>query len=154
MPIIGIVENLSGYVCPDCGNRVDIFKSGGGKKIAQEQSVPYLGSVPIDPKDCIDSDNGMAFIAENPNLPTAKAFTEIVPEDCYFLQNTDTHSQGDNELKVCLSSTANNLDAQLDPRFGRCPYLLIVDTETLQFEAIPNLAAGTLDGAGIQQRKQ
>jgi predicted Fe-Mo cluster-binding NifX family protein len=51
-------------------------------------------------------------------------------------------------LKVCLSSTANNLDAQLDPRFGRCAYLLIVDTETLQFEAIPNLAAGST--AGIQ----
>ncbi len=53
-------------------------------------------------------------------------------------------------MKVCLSSTANNLDAQLDPRFGRCAYLLIVDTETLQFEAIPNLAAGTAGGAGIQ----
>jgi len=53
-------------------------------------------------------------------------------------------------LKVCLSSTATNLDAQLDPRFGRCAYLLIVDTETLQFEAIPNLAAGSTGGAGIQ----
>jgi len=53
-------------------------------------------------------------------------------------------------LKVCLSSTANNLDAQLDPRFGRCAYLLIVDTETLQFEAIPNLATGSTGGAGIQ----
>ena len=53
-------------------------------------------------------------------------------------------------MKVCLSSTSNNLDAQLDPRFGRCPYLIIVDTETLQFEAIPNLAAGTKEGAGIQ----
>ena len=53
-------------------------------------------------------------------------------------------------MKICVSSTANNLDAQLDPRFGRCPYLLIVDTETMQFEAIPNLAAGTSGGAGIQ----
>jgi predicted Fe-Mo cluster-binding NifX family protein len=53
-------------------------------------------------------------------------------------------------MKVCLSSTANNLDAQLDPRFGRCAYLLIIDTETLQFESIPNMAAGTTGGAGIQ----
>ena len=57
---------------------------------------------------------------------------------------------GDKKLKVCLSSTANNLDAQLDPRFGRCAYLLIVDTETFQFEAIPNMAAGATGGAGIQ----
>ena len=52
-------------------------------------------------------------------------------------------------MKICLSSTANNLEAQLDPRFGRCAYLIIIDTETMQFEAIPNLAAGTREGAGI-----
>jgi predicted Fe-Mo cluster-binding NifX family protein len=52
-------------------------------------------------------------------------------------------------LKICVSSTANNLEAQLDPRFGRCPYLIIIDTENMQFEAIPNLAAGTREGAGI-----
>jgi predicted Fe-Mo cluster-binding NifX family protein len=53
-------------------------------------------------------------------------------------------------MKICLTSTANNLEAQLDPRFGRCAYLLIVDTETLQFEAIPNMAAAAGGGAGIQ----
>lgn len=53
-------------------------------------------------------------------------------------------------MKICLSSTANNLDAELDPRFGRCSYLLIVDTDTLQFEAISNTAAGSSGGAGIQ----
>jgi len=42
VPIIGIIENLSGYVCPDCGKKVDIFRSGGGKRIAQDLSVPYL----------------------------------------------------------------------------------------------------------------
>ncbi len=52
-------------------------------------------------------------------------------------------------MKVCLSSTSNSLEAQLDPRFGRCAYLIIVDIETMQFEAIPNLAAGTREGAGI-----
>lgn len=53
-------------------------------------------------------------------------------------------------MKICLSSTAANLDGQLDPRFGRCAYLLIVDTNTLQFEAIPNTASGATGGAGIQ----
>lgn len=53
-------------------------------------------------------------------------------------------------MKICLSSTGANLEAQLDPRFGRCAYLLIVDTETMQFEAIPNTAAGATGGAGIQ----
>ncbi len=53
-------------------------------------------------------------------------------------------------MKICVSATGNNLEAQLDPRFGRCAYLVIVDSETMQFEAIPNIAAGATGGAGIQ----
>jgi len=53
-------------------------------------------------------------------------------------------------MKICVSATANNLEAQLDPRFGRCLYLLIVDSETMQYEAIPNMAVGATGGAGIQ----
>jgi len=53
-------------------------------------------------------------------------------------------------MKICVTSTANNLDAQIDPRFGRCSYLVIVDSETMQFEAIPNMASGATGGAGIQ----
>jgi len=53
-------------------------------------------------------------------------------------------------MKICVTATANTLDAQIDPRFGRCSYLVIVDSETMQFEAIPNMAAGATGGAGIQ----
>jgi predicted Fe-Mo cluster-binding NifX family protein len=53
-------------------------------------------------------------------------------------------------MKVCVSATANSLDAPVDPRFGRCPYFIIVDLETMQFEAIPNFASGAMGGAGIQ----
>ena len=53
-------------------------------------------------------------------------------------------------MKICVSATAENLDAPLDPRFGRCPYFIIVDSETMQFEAVPNPASGAIGGAGIQ----
>jgi predicted Fe-Mo cluster-binding NifX family protein len=53
-------------------------------------------------------------------------------------------------MKICVSATSNSLEAQLDPRFGRCLYLIVVDSETLQFEAITNIAAGATGGAGIQ----
>jgi predicted Fe-Mo cluster-binding NifX family protein len=53
-------------------------------------------------------------------------------------------------MKICVTATTNSLDAQIDPRFGRCSYLMIVDSETMQFEAIPNMAAGATGGAGIQ----
>ena len=54
------------------------------------------------------------------------------------------------KLKVALSATAGNLDSQIDPRFGRCQYFVIVDTDTMNIEALPNMAAGAMGGAGIQ----
>lgn len=85
--VIGIIENMSGFVCPECGAALDIFRTGGGKKIADDLSVPYLGSIPIDPNICDDSDNGLPFITENKNSPAAKAFTEIVKKIKQFLKH-------------------------------------------------------------------
>jgi predicted Fe-Mo cluster-binding NifX family protein len=53
-------------------------------------------------------------------------------------------------MKIVVSSTANNLEAQVDPRFGRCAYLIVVDSETMKFEAIANVASEAGGGAGIQ----
>jgi ATP-binding protein involved in chromosome partitioning len=85
VPIIGIIENMSGFVCPKCGTETNIFKVGGGQKIAQDMSVPFLGSIPIDPEICRDSDNGMPFITEHVDSPATKAFTEIVKKIVSFL---------------------------------------------------------------------
>ncbi len=63
------------------------FPSGGGKRISRDLFVPYLGSIPIDPQVCDDSDNGLTFMAEKPDLPTAKAFAEIVTKIKQFLEN-------------------------------------------------------------------
>jgi len=86
MPIIGIIENMSGFVCPNCGAKVDIFQSGGGTKIAEELSIPFLGSIPIDQKICQDADKGMPFIVEHANSPASKAFLEIVEKINHFLE--------------------------------------------------------------------
>ncbi|HII86164.1 TPA: Mrp/NBP35 family ATP-binding protein [Candidatus Bathyarchaeota archaeon] len=86
VPVIGIVENMSGFVCPDCGAKVNIFRVGGGKKIAEDLSVPYLGSIPIDPNICIDSDNGVPFVAGKTTSPTTEAFAEIVRKIEHFTE--------------------------------------------------------------------
>ena len=78
MPIIGVVENMSGYVCPSCGEKVDIFQAGGGKKMAEEAAISFLGKIPIDPKISASSDKGVPFVTEKPDSPTSKAFLEIV----------------------------------------------------------------------------
>jgi len=53
-------------------------------------------------------------------------------------------------MKICVSATEGSIEAQVEPRFGRCPYFVLVDSETMQFEAIPNFASGASGGAGIQ----
>ena len=86
VPVIGIIENMSGFVCPDCGKVTDIFKSGGGKKFAQEYSVPFLGKIPLDPRVCEASDLGHPFIKEYPESPASKAFLKIVEKITAFIQ--------------------------------------------------------------------
>jgi len=84
--VIGIIENMSGFVCPECGAKLDIFKAGGGKKVAEDLSIPYLGKIPIDPAICVDSDSGTPFVAGNRTSPTVKAFAEIVTKINQFLK--------------------------------------------------------------------
>jgi len=78
IPVIGIIENMSGLICPTCGTEINLFKTGGGQKIAEEMEAPFLGRIPLDPRICDDSDRGISFVIEHPESPAAKAFTEIV----------------------------------------------------------------------------
>jgi ATP-binding protein involved in chromosome partitioning len=78
MPIIGVVENMSGFVCPHCGTKTEIFESGGGEKMSKEMNVAFLGSIPIDPKIGVDSDKGEPFIVAQKDSAATKAFTQIV----------------------------------------------------------------------------
>ncbi|PVX26581.1 MAG: ATP-binding protein [Candidatus Bathyarchaeum sp.] len=87
IPVIGIVENMSGFVCPKCGEEVNILGAGGGKRIAEELNVPFLGQIPIDPKICEEADKGISFIKGHVDSPAAKAFKEIVKNVEDFLKN-------------------------------------------------------------------
>jgi len=78
LPVIGIIENMSGMICPHCGERIDLFKIGGGKKAAEDLDVPFLGAVPIDPKVVISSDDGMPIVLLDSDSEAAKAFVDIV----------------------------------------------------------------------------
>jgi ATP-binding protein involved in chromosome partitioning len=80
MPIIGVVENMSGFICPHCGTKTEIFPSGGGIKMAQESGVAFLGSIPIDPLVGSDADQGKPFMIAHEDSAAAKAFTEIVKQ--------------------------------------------------------------------------
>lgn len=78
VPILGIVENMSGLVCPHCGEVIDVFSKGGGAKVAEEMGVELIGSIPMDPRVALESDNGVPFIYSNPDSPAAEAFKGVV----------------------------------------------------------------------------
>ena len=93
IPVIGILENMSGFVCPKCGAEINIFKAGGGKKIAKDLMIPFLGGIPIDPEICEASDKGVPFIVEHMNSPATKAFMKIVKKIETFLKTKKTQSE-------------------------------------------------------------
>ncbi len=78
LPVLGVVENMSGYTCPKCGERVGIFGSGGGENMAGEMRIPYLGSIPIEPEVVASGDSGVPMVKGFPHSETAKAFGRIV----------------------------------------------------------------------------
>ena len=80
IPTIGVVENMSGLICPHCKEVVDLFKTGGGEKIAVEMKVPFLGRIPLDPEMVICADEGNAFVENHPDSVAAKAFTSVAEE--------------------------------------------------------------------------
>lgn len=78
LPILGLVENMSGFVCPKCGEVTDIFKSGGGERMAKEFGVPFLGKIPIDPALGNAGDEGEAFVQRYSKSESAKVFEKMV----------------------------------------------------------------------------
>lgn len=78
MHVLGVVENMSGFICPHCGEKTEIFQSGGGKKMAQETDVEFLGSIPIDPKVGALADKGLPFVIAYPESEASKEFNSIV----------------------------------------------------------------------------
>jgi len=75
--VLGIVENMSGFTCPSCGKTYYVFGKGAGEKIAKEMNVPYLGSVPIDPRISEACDRGEPFVIKYSDAPAAKALMDI-----------------------------------------------------------------------------
>ncbi len=76
--LTGIIENMSGFVCPGCGKTTDIFKTGGGKRIAEELNIPFLGSIPLEGDIVKASDEGKPFMDLDSKIESKKKFEEIV----------------------------------------------------------------------------
>lgn len=80
VPILGVVENMSGFVCTHCGTRTAIFKEGGGRVAARELGLAFLGAVPLDPETVLAGDSGEPVVTRRPDSPAGKAFRAVAGE--------------------------------------------------------------------------
>lgn len=80
VPVLGVVENMSGFVCPKCGEITQIFPVGAGSKIAVDMKVPFLGAIPMDPALAQSGDSGKVFIYHFSETPTGKIMQEIIDQ--------------------------------------------------------------------------
>ncbi|KAK5669010.1 cytosolic Fe-S cluster assembly factor nbp35, variant 2 [Batrachochytrium dendrobatidis] len=89
VPIIGVVENMSGFVCPKCTKTSAIFSpsTGGAAKMAMEMDIPFLGSIPMDPRLGLSSDHGRSFLDDFAESPASKAYMSIVDKVRAFIDD-------------------------------------------------------------------
>lgn len=78
VPVLGVVENMSGFTCPKCGEVTPILQTGGGNAIARDMGVPFLGAIPMDPRIAETGDQGRAFLQAHASAPAAVALREII----------------------------------------------------------------------------
>ena len=113
LPVLGVIENMSGFVCPHCGEVADIFKSGGGEKMAGQMSVPFLGRVPLDPLVVTAGDAGTPYVYTYAKSSAAQAFEPIVAGLKDTLELT---SKENTKMLIALPTT----DDLLCMHFGHC----------------------------------
>jgi ATP-binding protein involved in chromosome partitioning len=77
VPLLGVVENMSAFVCPHCGERSAIFGSRGGARIAEEYGIPLLAQLPLDPETRVGGDEGTPITVSRPQSASAAAFREL-----------------------------------------------------------------------------
>jgi Mrp family chromosome partitioning ATPase len=91
LKVIGVVENMSGFVCPNCKTETQIFPStsGGGEQLAKDMGVPFLGKIPLDPKIARACDEGEFYLGKYPDSPATKAFNNIFQSILSSLKDKD-----------------------------------------------------------------
>ena len=89
-PVIGLVENMSAYVCPHCGEVEALFPSGEVKRLAESHGVPYLGAVPFDPRLAADADAGLLFVKQHTETPASRAIKTVAGQIQQYLEEAAT----------------------------------------------------------------
>ena len=126
LPVIGIVENMSGFKCPHCNEVVDIFKQGGGEELAKEFNVNFLGKIPLDPQVVKSGDAGEPFTYFYGKTETAKRFEEITEQLINKVEINEEIPKMAEKTKRYAIPVANG---NLCQHFGHCEHFALVDVD-------------------------
>jgi ATP-binding protein involved in chromosome partitioning len=126
LPVLGVLENMSGFVCPKCGERTDIFKSGGGENMALMMNVPFLGRIPIDPQIVEACDSGKPYVDKYRQSQAAKAFSKAVA----LLVGSNGEKQIAKKETSAMRIAIPLAQGQLCQHFGHCEEFAIVDVNS------------------------
>jgi ATP-binding protein involved in chromosome partitioning len=130
LPVLGVVENMSGFTCPKCGEVVRIFGGEGGRAMAEEMGVPFLGAIPIEPEIVTTGDSGKPMVQVQPHSEVAMAFGRMVRALLEKeLQAADAGPvvaplEGQ-ALKIAVPVTSGVLSSH----FGHCEHFVLFDVE-------------------------
>ena len=127
LPVLGVVENMSGFTCPKCGELVKIFGADGGRAMAEEMGVPYLGAIPIEPEIVVSGDSGTPMVQAKPHSETAKAFGRIVrtllEPEFRSVEAQRLPSSDGRPMKIAVPIT----NGVLSSHFGHCEQFVLFD---------------------------
>jgi ATP-binding protein involved in chromosome partitioning len=139
VPVLGVIENMSYFVCSHCHEKTFIFREGGGMQTADELGIPFLGGVPIDPEVAIAGDEGVPIVARNPASPAAVAYREIAAKVASAVARVNFESAStrrpkeliaeERALRVLWNDGAESL-YPYDFLRNHCPCALCVDEWT------------------------
>jgi Mrp family chromosome partitioning ATPase/predicted Fe-Mo cluster-binding NifX family protein len=140
LTVLGVVENMSGFVCPNCGHTTDVFRSGGGENMAKQMAVPFLGRIPIDPQIVQACDSGRPFVYHYNQSQTAKAFGKtlnpILELDTSAKESIENQSlkAGGKKMRIAVPLAQGRLSLH----FGHCEEFAMVDVDE-QTKEISNI---------------
>lgn len=133
-PILGLVENMSGFACPDCGSVHNIFNSGGGEELSREMGIQFLGRIPLDPEVGRSADEGYPLLKVDHDSPTAQAMNSIIKPMLDLGESLQENSQlpkaeelrdEHGRIRIAIPVAAGRL-AQ---HFGHCEQFAMVDVD-------------------------
>ncbi|MFW6153593.1 MAG: iron-sulfur cluster carrier protein MrpORP [Planctomycetota bacterium] len=132
LPVAGIIENMSGLVCPHCGRAVNLFATGGGERLAAEMEVPFLGRIPLDGRIAASGDAGTP-VARDAEDPSGKAFGRVTEALTAQMEGSAVAQAADsrqNEESRPMKMAIPIVQGRLSLHFGHCEQFALVDVDT------------------------